>query len=423
MDLLLAAASACSGKREPFIGQNSCVVAVTMTPAARGDPDRSEKGTRALGQGTSDGFDLAVVGAGIVGLGCALAAARKGKRVVVIDRDAQANGASVRNFGFITVTGQAAGQMWSLARRSADLWADVADRAAIPVHHRGMALAVRRPESVAVLEAFLKTEMGEGCDWLDPGALAAVRPELAGATHLGALRSPHELRVESRLAIPRLAGWLEQEHGVTFRRLTAVVGVEPGQVHTTAGTLHAQAVVVCPGDDLVNLFPERLASYGVTRCKLQMMRLASPGYRLAGGVMSDLGLIRYSGYADLPEAAALKARLLAEQGDHIANGVHLIVVQSADGSLVVGDSHHYAPTPDPFSHQSVDSLILDEFARVFGTRPPAILEQWVGTYAYASDHDVIIDNPAPGVRLVTVTTGAGASVGLALGEDVVSDLI
>ncbi len=35
------------------------------------------------------------------------AAARLGKRVVVIDRDAQANGASVRNFGFVTVTGQA----------------------------------------------------------------------------------------------------------------------------------------------------------------------------------------------------------------------------------------------------------------------------------------------------------------------------
>jgi len=50
-------------------------------------------------------YDLAVVGAGIVGLGCALAAARAGKRVAVIDRDAQANGASVRNFGFVTVTG------------------------------------------------------------------------------------------------------------------------------------------------------------------------------------------------------------------------------------------------------------------------------------------------------------------------------
>ncbi|HZE42751.1 MAG TPA: FAD-dependent oxidoreductase, partial [Steroidobacteraceae bacterium] len=47
-------------------------------------------------------FDLAVVGAGIIGLSCARAAALKGLRVVVIDRDSQSSGASVRNFGFVT---------------------------------------------------------------------------------------------------------------------------------------------------------------------------------------------------------------------------------------------------------------------------------------------------------------------------------
>ena len=70
----------------------------------------------------SERFDLAVVGAGIVGLATALAAVRRGLRVIVIDRDAQANGASVRNFGFITVTGQQRGTMWARARRSRDVW-------------------------------------------------------------------------------------------------------------------------------------------------------------------------------------------------------------------------------------------------------------------------------------------------------------
>ena len=376
-----------------------------------------------MGQGATEQFDLAIVGAGVIGLACAKAAARRGKRVVVIDRDAQANGASVRNFGFITVTGQAAGDMWTWARRSADLWADLAEQAAIPILHRGMVMVARRPESVTVLDAFLKTDMAEGCRWLDTKGLAALRPELAAGVHLGALYSPHELRVESREAIPRFAAWLEQSQGVTFKRQTSVTGVETGRVHTTDGIIWADAVVVCPGDDFISLFPDRLAEFGVTRCKLQMLRLANPGFRLDGGVMSDLGLVRYSGYADLPQAQGLKARLLGEQGDHLANGVHLIVVQSADGSLVVGDSHHYAPTPDPFSHQTVDDLILEEYAAVFGAPAPAVLERWVGTYAYAADRDVVIDEPAPGVRLVTVTTGAGASVSLALGEDVISDFI
>jgi FAD dependent oxidoreductase TIGR03364 len=371
---------------------------------------------------TDDIYDLAVVGAGIVGLACALAAARRGKRVVVIDRDAQANGASIRNFGFITITGQARGAMWRRAMRSRDIWAEVASEAGIPILHQGLAMAVRRPESVAVLEAFERTEMGEACRLLTPAEVKAAHPEVATPDLLAALWSPHELRVESRQAIPRLAAWLAEKHGVDFHWGTAVLAVETSQVHTTDGVIEADAIAVCPGDDLFTLFPERIAAAGVTRCKLQMLRLADPGFRLSAGVMSDLGLVRYAGYAALPEAAPLRARLEREQAAQLDNGVHLIVVQSADGSLVVGDSHHYAATPDPFAHQAVDRLILEEFAAVFGREPPPVLERWTGTYASAPDRTVLVDEPMEGVRLVMVTTGAGASTGFGLGEEVVADL-
>src|ERR1700727_2148970 len=116
----------------------------------------------------TDHFDLAVVGAGIVGLATALAGARRGLRVIVIDRDAQANGASIRNFGFITVTGQERATMWARARRSREVWREVAAAAGIPIVHTGLWMAVRRPESVGVLEAFMETEMAEGCQLLNP---------------------------------------------------------------------------------------------------------------------------------------------------------------------------------------------------------------------------------------------------------------
>ena len=367
-------------------------------------------------------YDLAVVGAGIVGLACALAAARRGKRVVVIDRDAQANGASVRNFGFITITGQERGDMWARAKRSRDVWVEVAEAAGIDLIHRGLVMAVRRPESMGLLETFLATEMGDGCELLDAKALKADHGYLAGSQLLGGLWSPHEVRVESRQAIPAVAAWLAERYGVTFMRQTAVVGVETGKVFTTQGTIEADCVAVCPGDDLISLFPERVGAYGVTRCKLQMLRLADPGFRLSGAVMSDLGLVRYAGYAALSQAQAVRARLEAEQADQLANGIHLIVVQSADGSLVVGDSHHYGPTPDPFASEAVDQLILDEYEAVFGHAPPPVRERWTGTYASASDRTVLIDQPCQDVRLVMVTTGAGASTGFALGEEVVDEL-
>jgi D-hydroxyproline dehydrogenase subunit beta len=367
-------------------------------------------------------YDLAVVGAGILGLAHALAAARLGLRVVVVDRDARANGASIRNFGFITVTGQERGQVWRRAMRSRDIWQEIAPAAGIDIVHRGAIVVARRPEARAVIEAFLNTEMGEGCLLLSPDELAQRQPEIGSALFAGALWSPHELRVESRDAIPLLATFLETHYGVEFRRETAVLAVGAPLLETSRGQIMADRTVVCPGDDLTSLFPERIAAYRVTRCKLHMMRLADPGFRLTAAVMSDLGLARYAGYAALPEAAALKRLLAAEQRDALDNGVHLIVVQSADGSLVVGDSHHYSPTPDPFAPEAVDEIILDEFRAVFGRMNPRVISRWTGTYASASDRTMFVDAPHPDIRLVQITSGTGASTSFAIAEEVIGEL-
>ena len=129
-----------------------------------------------------------------------------------------------------------------------------------------------------------------------------------------------------------------------------------------------------------------------------------------------------NGRAERPAAAALRARLQAEQGEHLAHGVHLIAVRSADGSLVVGDSHHYAATPDPFAPEPVDDLILDEYARVFDGPRPAVVERWTGTYASAPDRLMLVDRPSDALRIVVITSGTGASTSFAIGEEVVADL-
>ena len=372
--------------------------------------------------GVAEQSDLAVVGAGIVGLATALAAARRGLRVVVIDRDAQANGASVRNFGFITVTGQERGAMWSRARRSRDVWREVAAAAEIPIVHTGLWMTARRPEAVDVLDAFMATEMAEGCRLLTPAEARRRCPQLAAPEVLAVLESTIELRVESRAAIPRLAAWLADAYGVTFLREAVVTAIDVPHLQTSRGAVQAHRVAVCTGDDFNGLYADRLSAYPLMRCKLQMLRLADPGFKLPAAVMSDLGLGRYSGYADLDAAVPLKKRLAREQADHLKHGVHLIVVQSADGSLVVGDSHHYAATPDPFSYEAVDALILGEFSAALGIEPPPIVERWIGTYASATDRPVLIDAPEKPVRIAIVTCGAGASTGFAIGEEIVTSL-
>jgi FAD dependent oxidoreductase TIGR03364 len=372
---------------------------------------------------TSQSYDLAVVGAGICGLAHALAGARRGKRVVVVDRDAQANGASIRNFGFITVTGQQAGKCWWRAKRSVEVWLEIAEAAKIPVVQRGLLMIARRAEARAVVEAFLQTEMGAECRLVEPRELNKNGSSLRADEFAGALHSPHEARVESREAIPGLAAWLSERFQVTFLRETVVHAASPPRLETSRGRIEAEAIIVCPGDDFTTLHADRLAQYGLTRCKLHMLRVRPQRFdeRLPP-VMSDLGMIRYLGFAELPAAQALRVRLKAEQREHIDAGVHLIAVRSADGTLVVGDSHHYAATPDPFAPVAIDDLILDEYAHVFAGARPQVVERWTGTYASAPDRLMLVDAPCEGLRIVLITSGTGASTSFAIAEEVVAEL-
>ena len=93
-------------------------------------------------------------------------------------------------------------------------------------------------------------------------------PRLRADGLRAALWSPHELRVESRDAVPRLAAWLERAHGVEFLRGVQVVGVDLPEVATSAGRFDAAMVVVCPGDDCLGLFAQRLAAYPLGRHRL-----------------------------------------------------------------------------------------------------------------------------------------------------------
>jgi FAD dependent oxidoreductase TIGR03364 len=371
---------------------------------------------------TSEVFDLAVIGGGVIGLAHAYVAAKAGKRVAVIERDVRANGASIRNFGFVTVTGQERGDGWRLARRTRDVWAQAAEEAGLRIEQQGLYLTARSAEAVAVIEAFLATEMGEGCSLMAPDAFRSLAGDLGGPDLMAVLHSPHEIRVESRTVIPALTAWLEDGLGVVFFNETVAFEAAPPILRTSRGVVEAGAVVVCPGDDFVTLYPDRIVSYGLRRCRLSMLKLADPGFRLPGAVMSDLSLTRYRGYADLPQARALEARLRAEQPSCYDNGVHLIVAQGADGGLIVGDSHHYDALPGPFAPAEAERDILDEYARAFGRAPPPVLERWTGVYASADDRAYLVDTPQPEVRLVIVTGGTGASTGFGIAERVIGDL-
>lgn len=363
-------------------------------------------------------YDVVIVGGGIVGLASAYAAVKKGLSVALVERESQNKDASVRNFGFITVSGQQSGAHWRRAMHSRDIWADIAPKAGIKIEHTGLQMLMQRPEALEVAEAFLNTEMGASCRLLTQSQISQEAPYLKKG--LGVLYSPHELRVESKSAIQKLADWLHRAHGVDFYNKTSVHAIELPLIHTSRGTLEAAHCVVCPGADLYSLYPETLAQANAKLCTLNMMRvMPKKAFTLNAAVMSDLSFARYDGFAQLPQAQRLISLLDDIQVAERQAGVHLIVVQSADGSLIIGDSHDYSDKELPFRDVCLDELIINEFQQVMDVGEIDIVQHWLGVYP-SGDDVVFKASPEKGVVVGSITGGTGASTGFAFGEELIN---
>src|SRR6478736_4119614 len=103
----------------------------------------------------SAAYDVAVVGAGVLGLAHAYHLAKRGLRVGVFERQPRAEGASVRNFGMLWPIGQPPGPLYRLARRSLETWLEVL-RAAGIWHDRAGSLHLAYHEDEAqVLAEFV----------------------------------------------------------------------------------------------------------------------------------------------------------------------------------------------------------------------------------------------------------------------------
>jgi D-hydroxyproline dehydrogenase subunit beta len=367
-------------------------------------------------------FDLAIVGGGIIGVATAILAARAGCAVILCEADPAPLGASIRNFGLVTVTGQKRGDVWSLSMRSRDLWERIAQEAGLPVVQRGMIVAAQSSEAAEVLKAFAATEMGEHCTLLSGAAARERSPLLREDRIEAALLSPHELRVEPRSTLTRLV-----EHarglGVDLRFNTAVVDVAPGEI-TTIGKerIRAQKVLVCTGARLGDFMAATPARRPLTVTKLHMMRI-DPGPRAAAlrvPAISDLTLVRYAGFSTLPESDTLHQRLREEQSEMLADGIHIIAVRNDDGTLVIGDSHHPCdgPAADPFQPDEVDLRIMRAAASFLDLGDARVVERWTGAYPLDSEGDWLIDEVHDGVWRAGVLGGKGMTLSFGFAEKV-----
>ncbi|WP_106583778.1 TIGR03364 family FAD-dependent oxidoreductase [Murinocardiopsis flavida] len=366
--------------------------------------------------------DLVVVGAGIVGLAHAVDAHDRGLSVTVVERSSHAVGASVRNFGHGCVTAQT-GENLRRGRAARERWIALAERTGLWLARSGAVAVARDAAEMAVL-AELAEQRGPGeVDLLTSAQVEERVPGVDPATTGGALL-PQDIRVDPRNAVHRIAEWLAAQPGVRMVYDTAVTGVGDGVVHTARGDLACERAVVCAGHEVDALFPEAADAAGLHQCALQMLLVDSPRDRtFAPAVLTGTSLVRYPAFAGTESGAALRARFRQRRPELLAAGVNLMFTQRPDGALLIGDTHTYAPTVEPFLGEDHAELLLDEAARLLGTGPLRVRQRWQGVYAASTATDLLVAAPSPRVRAVTVTSGIGMTIALGTAPDILDDLL
>ncbi|MEV0681583.1 TIGR03364 family FAD-dependent oxidoreductase [Actinosynnema sp. NPDC050436] len=366
-----------------------------------------------------------IVGGGVLGTMHAWQAVERGHEVVHLEREPEARGASVRNFGLVWVGGRAAGAELDAALRARELWERIGARVpALGFRPNGSLTVLRTPLELAVAEETLaRPDAGErGLRLLDPAEARAVNPALRGDL-LGALWCARDAAVEPRTAQPALRAALEATGRYTFLPGHEVRSAGQGVVRDDRGVEHrGDVVVLCTGAALGGLVREIAGDVPVRRVRLQMMQTEPLDEPLTTSVADGDSLRYYPAYRgaaldalndDQPQPATAR--------DH---AMQLLVVQRLDGGLTIGDTHEY-DEPFPFDTQDAPYDHLAQVAEsVLGWPLPRIARRWAGVYAQCADKSRVVhrDQVEPGVWLVTGPGGRGMTCSPAIGFDTAEEI-
>jgi FAD dependent oxidoreductase TIGR03364 len=361
---------------------------------------------------------VVIVGGGVLGTMHAVMARRRGFSVVHLEREPEARGASVRNFGLVWVSGRRAGPELALALRARELWEEIAASApGTGFRPAGsLTLATREAELRMLGEAAeLPDAKQRDFELLAPDGVRAVNPALRGE-FLGGLYCRADAIVEPRVALPALraalAGpgyeWLPGREAVEV----AAHGVRDQRGRWYRGDL----VVLCTGANFTGVAGPHLAAtaHHLRRVRLQMMQTAPFPESLPTSVADGDSLRYYPAY-EVPSLALLGPQTPVAA----ASRVQLLLVQRADGRLTIGDTHSY---DEPFAFD-VDEEPYDHLrarAEALLGRPlPRVLRRWAGVYSEVTGTSDLYHRSvvAPGVVLVTGPGGRGMTCSPAIAEE------
>lgn len=361
--------------------------------------------------------DLIIVGGGVLGTFHAYHALRRGLRVVLIERNAVVHGATVRNFGQVVPSGMDA--TWQrFGRESLEIYRSIQTQFDLSVRQQGSIYVASDDEEQTLIEELhaINRDVGYESELWTATRCRERYPQLRSDYCRGGLFFPQEVSVNPREMIHRLHRYLQQNPAFEshFGVPVTELGVDAaGQVRarTSDGrTFAAERAIVCSGSEFGQLFPDRFRASDLVAVKLQMLRLSpQPNAMLPGNILTGRSIRRYESFAQCPSWNAIKS---GEPEDDFAKrwGVHILFKQEPDGSVILGDSHEYAPVKkfdqlDFELRSDVNDFMLDEAAKIFDLPSWNVESSWAGVYCQ-TNHPTGIHTETIDER-IHVVTGIG----------------
>ena len=366
-----------------------------------------------------------VIGAGIVGLATALALAKRGFKVTVFERNERAVGASIRNFGMVWPIGQATGPLFERAMLSRSIWKQICLEADIWHDEVGSLHIANSEDELAVMTEYVEMNQAyRECLLLTPKQTLAKSDGVNPSALKGALWSGTEMIVEARVAIGKIASYLEEKYAVDFHWNTAISQVESSKVKSGARIWQADEIFICSGAEFETLYPEIFIRQDITKCKLPMLRIISQpdGWRIGPALCGSLSMIHYPGFHATPSLSSLRKRYEEEYAEYLKWGIHVMAAQNHTGEITIGDSHEYGLVHDPFDKDFINQMIIKYLKTFTNFKDNSIGQTWNGIYPKMKNGETeLILQAAAGITIINGLGGNGMTLSFGLCEQVVGD--
>lgn len=361
--------------------------------------------------------DLIIVGAGILGLSAAIQAREQGLSVLVFEKDAEAIGATRRNFGVVgTSTLSHPESIWrQYAVETRQFYQRIQEKINISLQPRqGLYLANTALQWQVLNEFSQRTAAYQiNANLLSPQQLGTHFSYLKPTTTVyGALEVEGDYSVEPDLLAMRLLQYAAQL-GVEIQCNACVVKTRSSSAGVwveIASGQHYQAaqVMICHGEITQILYPEQLKRMGMQRCSLQMALTEPYEHKLDATIYSGLSIARYPAFEVCPSYLQLKQE--TEQGIVADYGIHILLKQNRFGQLIVGDSHEYQSLDAARYYQQrevIHQYILNYCKKNIGLELPPIERRWTGYYLSHPDQLACINEVEPNIYLISSIGGKG----------------